>query len=82
MTKIDRLLGVSTDIAQQNQQHYEIYSASKKWVAIGTLAVVAGMIADTVGVEVGDFIALSGTGVFFAGGTVATFESGILREVD
>jgi hypothetical protein len=51
-----------------------------RWAAIGAVAVAAGLVGDSLGIELASGVALGGTVVFGAGGTIATFETGLLQE--
>jgi hypothetical protein len=80
MRRLNRLLDVDTEVAQQNPRHYEIYTLGAKWAAVGAAAVAAGLVGDSLGIELASGVALGGAGVFGIGGTIVTFEAGLLQE--
>lgn len=75
MKLFDRLMDIDPKAAVPDNQHYESYRVAVKWVTVGMVAFVAGLVGDSVGLE------SLGEGVMVAGGAVAWLGAvGLIRE--
>ena len=73
-------MGLDPAKAVPGNPQYEIYSAGTKWLTVGLIAFAAGMIAEGLGIELGDSVALAGSVVEFLGGSAVVLSGSQISE--
>ena len=82
MKSLDRFLDLSPDLARPDNSHYKRYQIGVRIAALGIGMMVAGLVGDTIGVEVGEAVAAGGILPSLVGTGFVTLETGKLRTYD